>query len=106
MGYAIVGGSGLFVGIGLMIWALAERSKRHAAERRADATLLELKEMRQLAAKNAAAAQSIRDASIRSDKQLTLVRAQLEDTRRRLARSGDPEAVKAWLDEELKGGPV
>lgn len=106
MGYAIVGGVGLLVGIGLMIWALRERSKRHEAERKADAAEAAATAARKLSADNAAAAQNLEMQHGRMSEQLQILRSALQEARRRLAESGDPEAVKAWLDEELKGGAV
>lgn len=106
MGYAIVGGAGLCVGIGLMIWALSERSKRHKAERAADDAKAGKEKMRKMAMQNAVVTEGLRAACQRTDKQLEVLRQRLKETRTRLAQTGDPEAVKAWLDDELKGGPV
>jgi len=106
MWYIITAGAGLALGIGLMIWALTERSKRHAAERAADAAEQKEKAQRQLAAQNASAAQNLEMQHGRMKEQLGILRGQLEETRKRLAESGDPEAIKSWLDDELKGGAV
>jgi uncharacterized protein HemX len=106
MGYVIVAGAGLAVGLGLMIWALTERGKRHEAERKADEAEHREQAQRELANQNASAAQNLEMQHGRMSEQLSVLRKALEEARTRLAESGDPEAVKTWLDEELKGGEV
>lgn len=106
MGYVIVAGVGLALGIGLMIWALSERSKRHAAERKADEEKTKADSTRQLAARNAAVAQNLEMQHTRLKEELQILRTALQKTQKRLAKTGDPKAVAAWLDDELKGGPV
>jgi hypothetical protein len=103
MWYAIIGGSGLFVGLALLIWGLTERGKRHAAERKADEQKALATSARMVAKSNAENAQRLESERERMSKQLLVVRDRLGETQRRLAESGDPKAIKAWLDEELKG---
>jgi len=102
MGYAIVGGIGLFVGIGLMIWALRERSKRHEAERKADKAQQERADFERAVKHNAQVAVNAEAETKRVERELDGVRLQLSEVRKRLAQCGDPKAVKAWLDDELK----
>ena len=102
MGYLITGGAGLLLGLGLLIWGLRERSKRHAAERAADAAKNELEGAAAQADKNALAARKAEDFAERLDGQVTVLRDRLREARTRLAQCGDPKAVKAWLDQELE----
>lgn len=106
MWYAIVGAAGLVLGLGLLVWALTERGARHAAERSADEAKTKEEAMRLLASRNAAAAQNLEMEHGRMSEQITILRNTLCEAHKRLAASGDPQAVKSWLDDELKGGPV
>ena len=106
MWYVIVAGAGLALGLGLMIWALTERSKRHAAERKADEAAGKEEAARRLADQNAAAAQNLEFQHTRMNEQLQVLREELQRARKRLAELGEPGAVKDWLDDELKGGAV
>ena len=102
MGYAITGGIGLLVGIGLLIWALRERTKRHEAEREADAARAALEKAAEQADKNALAALKAEDFAKRLDDQILVLRGRLNEARVRLGQCGDPKAVKDWLDAELE----
>jgi small-conductance mechanosensitive channel len=102
MGIAIAGGSGLFLGLGLLIWGLGERKKRHAAERAADKAEQDRLSAVQVADQNARQAQKVEDFANRLDAEVMALRGRLNETRIRLAQCGDPKAVKAWLDSELE----
>jgi hypothetical protein len=106
MWYAIIAAVFLAVGIGLMVWALRERSKRHKAERAMDKALAAEKAVSIIAEQNATRAAVLDKQNERLDEQLSLIRDRLRIERERLAKSGDPTAIKAWLDEELEGGEV
>ena len=106
MWYAITAGAGLLLGLGLMIWGLTERSKRHAAERAADAARAAEKAAVALADQNAVKAGVLDQRNTALDQQITVLRAGLAIAREKLAPGGDPAAVKEWLDGELEGGEV
>lgn len=96
------GGAGLLLGLGLMVWALRERSLRHRAERELDGAKLKTQSAQEAALANFAHAAELEQQIGRMAQQLATLRERLRETRIRLARCGDPKAVKAWLDEELK----
>jgi hypothetical protein len=101
MGYLISAGAGLAVGLVILVWALRLRSKLAAAEKKAlEADAARLEAVR-IAGQNAQAAHNAEQATIRVERQLDGLRNQLKETQRRLAQSGNPTAVKAWLDAEL-----
>ena len=106
MGYAISIGSGLLVGIGLMIWGLSERKKRHKAERQSD----KLERLRLIAVAasehNAAKALKSAQAAKRVELQLVFVRNKLNEARQRLVEFQDPKTVIGWLDEELQAEEI
>ncbi len=101
MGYAIVGGQGLLLSLGLMAWGLMERSKRHAAERKADkAEALRVKAVA-IADQNGDKAKQLALERQRLEMQLGALRIRLDEAWESLAKTGDPKAVKDWLDKEL-----
>jgi hypothetical protein len=102
MGYVISIGAGFAVGLGMLIFALVERSKRRKAEKRAGKAAEERKEFENAAAANAEAAEQAVGDRIRADQQVAVLRKQLHDVRMKLATGGKPKAIKEWLDEELK----
>jgi small-conductance mechanosensitive channel len=85
-----------------MIWALVERGKRHAAEIGARIAREEERGARLIADHNRNVAAGLADRLKAADDQLALVRGRLNETRIRLAQCGDPLAIKAWLDQELR----
>lgn len=100
MGYLIAAGAGLGIGIGFLIWALAERRKRHAAERAADEVRRKLGEAERIA-ENAASAASMLQAQVeRLDSQLAVQRTQLDRTRRLIADRASIAVIEAWLNDE------
>lgn len=102
MGYVITAGSGLLLGIGLLIWAIRERSKRADAEKgliTAQATL----RMRDLAAQDME--RTIKTLQLENrqiNKEAVAVREAYKASLERLKACKDPEAVQSWLEEELK----
>ena len=102
MGYVIVGGIGLLLGIALLIWALRERSKRHGAESTLKDEQVKRAEAERIAGVNLARASEMEAQSRRLDAQLIAQRGRLNECRGRLAEGGSPEAIKDWLDSELK----
>lgn len=102
MGYVITGGVGLVLGVGLLIWALRERSKCARAEKAATDADHRLRAALIQADMNAQVAQEAADSQQRVVSQLNVLRERLYEARRRLAKCGDPKAVQDWLDEELK----
>lgn len=102
MGYAIVGGIGLVIGISFLIWALRERSSRHEAERAADAARVAATDLRQALSANQVALSTERDAHDATRLGANALRALLDALRVQLRASRDPATVKAWLDHELE----
>lgn len=106
MWYVITAGAGLALGLGLLIWGLRERSKRHTAERALDLALAAEVNARRIADQNAVRADVLENHSQRLDEELGLLRARLKVAYERLVKTNDPEAIRSWLDDELKGGEV
>jgi hypothetical protein len=106
VGYVISIGAGLALGLGLLIWGLRERSKRHAAERRADKAGKEVWAADARALANAKAAGQSEELHQRSAEQVEVLRARLREARERLVQCQDPKAIKDWLDSELEGGTL
>jgi hypothetical protein len=102
MGYAIVGGIGLLVGIGFLVWALAERSKRAAAERTAAEAGAAATDLRQALAANKVSLCAVCDALRASEAAAAALRLVLDQLRIQLRLSRDIKTVVAWLDNELK----
>jgi hypothetical protein len=103
MWYAIIGAAGLALGLGLMIWALRERSKRHAAEKQAIEALDREGKATRVAADNARAAKDVEAYNTRLEAQVNQLRDRLDAARLILGERGSDVAVKKWLDEELEG---
>jgi uncharacterized protein HemX len=106
MWYAIIAAVFLSVGIGLMIWALRERTKRHEAERAADKALAAEESMAILAKANAEAAGLLTNQVGRLEGQLEAQRKRLAEARKLLAEKAPMPVIKAWLDDEGKGGEL
>ncbi len=102
MWYAITAGSGLLIGLGLMIWGLAERAKRHSAERDADKAMALLKTANDIAENNIKRVTELEQERSAQSDELAALRGRLNEARTRLAESADPKAVKEWLDAETK----
>jgi len=107
-GYIGAALAGLALGAALLIWGLGERSHRSAAEAKALVA-----ERKQIAAewqrdeaiataeanvKQAADAESY---GKRLGAEVEQLRIRLAEVRQRLAATGDPKAIRAWLDQEL-----
>lgn len=106
MGYAIVGGIGLLVGIGLMIWGLRERSKRHEAERAADKAKAAEKEALALAEANAGAAGLLQGQLSRLEGQVAAQRERIGELRKLVADKAPMPLIKEWIDKEGEGGEL
>ena len=106
MGYAIVGGSGLALGLGLMIWALVERGRRNKAALEAKDAVVRQEEYRRIADGNRERVVELERQIGKVDLELAAVRGKLTEARDRLAKCNDPQTIKDWLDRELEGGEV
>ncbi len=106
MWYAIIAAAFLAVGIGLMFWALRERSKRHEAERAADKARAAEKEANDLANANAAAATLLQGQVKRLEAQLEGQRQRLAAARKILVDKAPMPVIKEWLDAEGEGGEL
>jgi Flp pilus assembly protein TadG len=102
MWYAISIGSGLLLGLGLMIWGLAERAARHRAERAADEANNLAAAADRLAKSNAVVAENNGKLLQAEYDRNAVLRAALEEARDRLLKCDDPKTVHEWLTEELK----
>lgn len=102
MWYAIVAGSGLAVGLSLMVWALRERSARFAAQREAIRQVGLRHRFELQAETNARVSGELEEQVARLERQARVATMQLESARRRLVACRDPKAVLSWLDSELK----
>lgn len=106
MGYAIVGGVGLAVGLSLLWWALRERSARHKAERAADKARRGERLAAGRAKSNAAIADRLSSQLNRLERQVKAQRTRLAAVKDLLEKHGTMPLIKAWLDEEGKGGEI
>lgn len=106
MWYAIIAAAFLAVGLGLMIWALRERTKRHEAERGADAARRAEQEAAALAEANAGAAGMLRDQVARLEAQISAQRDRLAELRKLLVDKAPMPVIKEWLDQEGEGGEI
>lgn len=100
MGYAIVGGCGVALGLSLMIWALRERQKRYAAERLADTAGKRRAEAQRLADSAASAASMLQAQVERLESALDDKRRELQAARQALAENAPIHVVEKWLDDE------
>jgi hypothetical protein len=105
MGTAIVGGVGLAVGLGLLIWGLVERGKRAKAEQRVVKLEGELKtaleKKREQAAVHDMRLKNADAKSTRQNNEVARLNAIVAELRRRLLACDDPATIDAWLDDEL-----
>jgi len=102
MGYVIVGGIGLAVGLGLMIWALRERAARQKAEIAVLRAHQKYEEAAEIARKNAMTAAEMSEERRRIEDELAHVRGRLNELRQRLVECRDPQAIREWLDAETR----
>jgi len=95
-------GTGLLLGLGLLIWGLRERSARHEAERKAAFEAARALGWRHQSEQHAKIAQQLDDSTQRVHLQLDQSVARLASVRERLAQCSDPQVIKEWLDDELR----
>jgi hypothetical protein len=106
MGYLITAGTGLALGLGLLVWALRLQGKlKDAQDRQAVAERTALNSSR-IADENRAAARASEAAATRVSKELAEVKLRLQEARSRLIASKDPAVIKEFLDAELKAEEV
>lgn len=106
MGIAISAGAGLLLGLGLLVWGLRERSKRHAAERAADKAESRLANAIDTAQHNGNMAAKMEDQKVRLEKQVNVLQERLGELRRVVAEEATIETVKVLLDSETKGETI
>lgn len=95
MGYAIVGGSGLIMGIALLIWGLRERNLRFAYRRARD-------QAENVAFANKKVCEDLREQNLKYEDEVAILKTRLEGLREILKKSGNKEAIHAWLDSETE----
>jgi hypothetical protein len=104
--YAIIGGAGLALGIGFMIWALRERKLRYEATAAAAKAMVALADQRKLARDNAEKAQNLEFNCTKLNEIIVAQRNALSEAHNRLVQCEDPTTIKGWLDDVLKGGSL
>lgn len=102
MMYLIAGILGLLVGAGFGIWAIIERSKKAKAENQLLSMTLERDKVESVAKNNAEMALKMSDENTKLQKNISLLEDRLNSLRKRLVESNDINAIKSWLDDELK----
>jgi hypothetical protein len=103
MGIAISIGSGLLLGIGLMIWGLVERKKRYEAEKKA-MRAEDLKRLMKIRLENTLKqVEASNEDKKKAENQIGMLRGTIDKLRDRLKECKDPETIKNWLEEELGG---
>jgi predicted RNase H-like nuclease (RuvC/YqgF family) len=101
MWYVIIGAAGLLLGLGLMVWALRERSARHKAEREVS-DLEDTIKWKDQAIKNWRDGFDRLDVECkRQDTFIMTLKSEIEELQTRLVAAKDPETIKDLLDEEL-----
>jgi len=100
MGIAISAGAGLLLGLGLLIWGLRERSKRHAAERAVDAAERLRDQAVETANHNAVHAAEMEDYAGRLNKAVELHRTRLAEVRELLAKHASIKTIRELLATE------
>lgn len=106
MWYVITGAVGLALGIGLLIWALKERSKRNKEEK--NVLKLELKNTL-LERQNkdlGKVVQKHKENEERLEAQIGILKKTIDGLRERLVACKDPEAITDWLDSEMNDNNV
>jgi len=98
----LAAGSGLLLGLTLLTWVLKERSKRYAAEEKARKFESDLILARNANANQAALIRSRDGELIRRSQQSNALRLTINKLRDQLVQCRDPEAIKQWLEDELK----
>jgi hypothetical protein len=96
MWYVICLGSGLVLGIGFLIWALKERAARQKAEEDASAFRIVSETNVAIATKAQSDVKDLRN-------QIMSLQAAVRNAQQKLLDCNDPETIKAWLTDELKG---
>lgn len=103
MGYVISSGAGLAVGLGFLIFALVERSKRRSAEIARDEANQRFDDCRRIADQNIEKAKLLEDDFSRLARRENVLRSALKEAEERLLKCEDPVAIKKWLGAVLKG---
>lgn len=106
MGYVISAGVGLAVGVGFLVFALVERSRRRSAEIARDEANQRFDDCRRIADQNIEKAQLLEEDFSRLARRENALRAALKEAEDRLIACSDPKAVKDWLTSVLKGGTL
>jgi predicted nucleic acid-binding Zn-ribbon protein len=100
MGLVIALGSGLVVGIGLLIWALGERNARHAAERARDEAVRARERAADVANANAAKAVQLEEQVIRLNSQIDTLHGRLHDIREAVTSKASIPVLRKLLATE------
>lgn len=102
MSYAIVGGIGLLIGLGLLIWAVRLQGKLARSEVKLAETVASLEKAADVALANANAAAQAEDTAKRALAASDELRVRLKAARESLLLCKDPGAIQQVLDAELK----
>jgi len=102
MGYAIVGGLGLLIGLILLIWAVRLRGRLAETQVKLAETQASLEKAADVALLNANAATAAEAAAKRAMAAADELRVRLKAARDSLLLCKDPGAIQQVLDAELK----
>ena len=99
--FAITAGTGLLLGLGLLIWGLRMRGKLADSEMLLEKSRGTVKEMigRHDAADKALT--ELHNDRTQLAKQVVSLRGTIEELRQQLIQCRDPATVRRWLDEEM-----
>jgi len=99
---ALIGvGSGLVLGLALLIWALRERTKRHDAEMERESAFSKYKDAQSTADRLRIQLGVVRKDLEHSQGQIDVLRKTISGLHEKLAECKDPAAVEKLLNDEL-----
>lgn len=106
MWYLITAGAGVLLGLGLLIWGLAERSTKHEAETKAMTLGVQVKIREERVKWLQNQLNFAKQEQVKTEEALAVTRGAVSKLREQLVKHGGPEAIKHWLDEELGDSEV
>lgn len=99
-------GSGIAVGLGLLIWGLSERSKRHKAEMSLEQSRTTNTSLRSDIAALQMQLEHGQDREQGAARRVQVLQDTIDQLRVKLRACRDPAAVRRWLDEQLGSGEL
>jgi hypothetical protein len=104
--YVISIGSGLAIGLSLLIWGLRERSLRHKAELAREKLKSETVRLDRLGKDLEVRVHALQGSLMAERTACGNLRAVLAAARERLIACNDPQTIKVWLDGEMRDSDV